>query len=204
MRCKVKRVINGIKARIFIGILTLLPLMIALYVIKAIYTIFYNITYPIMDVFRIQREGIHIAITLMVFFIVCIIIFIVGFSLKTRIGTESLGFFEEIILKKIPGYTMLKETIEQFKHSDDKQSPFSKVALVDLYESNVLMSAFITDETEKHYTVYVPVAPNITSGYIHHVEKKYVYPLTKCDASEMIKSLVNCGIGSSKILQEGS
>jgi len=195
-----KKLFEIIKNRIFIGLITLLPLIILMYIINFVYQFFYDISYPIVDIFSISSSAIHSLIALSIFLIFCILLFLVGVAMKTAIGRESSKFVETVILNKIPGYVMLKESVEKFKNTNASGSIFSKVALVDLHENTILMGGFVTDESEKHYTVYIPVAPNITSGFIYHVEKKWVIKLEDCSSEEMIKTLVSCGCGSSNIL----
>ncbi|MCX5773958.1 MAG: DUF502 domain-containing protein [Fusobacteria bacterium] len=198
-----KRVYNLIKSRILLGIGTLLPLVILLYIVKVVYTVFYDISFPIVDILGINSTFIHTLLAILIFVLLCLLLLILGVALKTSVGSEIIKFFEQLILLKIPGYSMLKDTVEKFKTSSNQKSIFSNPSLVDLYESDVLMGAFVTDESEKHYTVYVPVAPNITSGYIYHVEKEWVNLLENCSSSEMIKTMIGCGVGSSKILTKG-
>ena len=92
-----------------------------------------------------------------------------------------------------------KETVGQF--IGNKESPFSSVALAQIFGNETLVSAFITDKhADGSYTVFVPTGPNPTSGNIFHLEAKYVY---KIDVSveDAMRSIISCGAGSAKLLE---
>ena len=96
--------------------------------------------------------------------------FFIGFLVKTKLGKELHTLFEKL-LKYAPFYRIIKETVSQF--IGNKKSPFSSVAMVDLFGNGTLVTAFVTDETEipftkdkKLITIFIPTAPNPTSGLI--------------------------------------
>jgi uncharacterized membrane protein len=77
---------------------------------------------------------------------------------------------------------------------------FTSVALVNIFGTDTLVTAFITDEhADGSYTVFVPTGPNPTSGFMYHMKRKYVhkvdYPM-----EEAMRTVISCGSGSRKIL----
>ena len=108
--------------------------------------------------------------------------------------------FESRIFLKIPGYSLIKETVSQF--FGNKKSPFSSVALVQIFGNETLASAFITDEhKDGTRTVFVPTGPNPTSGNIYHLPEDRVHPVD-VSVEEAMRSIISCGAGSSTLISK--
>ena len=69
--------------------------------------------------------------------------FLVGLAVKTQVGRFVHNRLESKVLKIAPGYTLVKETVLQFLGR--KKSPFSRVALVQIFENQTKVTAFVTD-----------------------------------------------------------
>ena len=81
-----------------------------------------------------------------------------------------------------------------------KKSPFSSVALIKIYDSDVLMTGFITDEHDTDWkTVFIPTGPNPTTGYIFHLPSERVFPVD-VKAETALRSVVACGTGSQALI----
>lgn len=142
----------------------------------------------------------YLAAAIVIIFILAACFF-VGVLVKTRLGGYFYRIIESRLLKLAPGYTMIKETVLQIFGSE-KGSPFSSVALVQVYGNETLMTAFITDTHEDgSYTLFVPTGPNPTSGLIFHLKGKYVHPVD-VPVQDAMRSIISCGAGSSKLIQK--
>jgi uncharacterized membrane protein len=131
------------------------------------------------------------AIAILLFF------FIIGLIVRTRLY-RFLQRAEGRYLLKIPGYKLVKETVQQFFGKN--RSFFKEVVLVDIFQSGVLMTGFITDSQGDIISVFVPTGPNPTSGNIYHLPKERV---TKTGASveQGMKTIISCGAGSAEVLE---
>lgn len=127
--------------------------------------------------------------------------FFVGVLVRTRLGAFLYRVIENRILKLAPGYSMIKETVLQiFGNPDD--SPFSSVAIAQLFGSDTRVTAFITDKhADGSYTLFVPTGPNPTSGLIYHLDGRYVQPV-KIPVQDAMRSIISCGAGSARLMQE--
>jgi len=124
--------------------------------------------------------------------------FFVGLSVRTRMGNFLYQRFETSILKKAPGYKMIKEVVNQFLGG--KQTPFSSVALVQIFENSTLATAFVTDTNEDGtFTVFVPTGPNPTSGLIYHLQPQFVHKVN-VPVEEAMRSIISCGAGSELLI----
>jgi len=123
--------------------------------------------------------------------------FIIGLVVRTR-WVKFLSRAEDRYLQKIPGYKLAKETVKQFFGKN--RSFFKEVVLVDIFNTGVLMTGFITDDNGDMITVFVPTGPNPTSGLIYHVPKERV---TKTDAAVdlAMKTIISCGAGSAGVFE---
>lgn len=141
-----------------------------------------------------ETAGDIIALTIILF-----LCFIIGRIIRTGVGKFIHGGLEKLLLRKIPGYTMIKETLVQLLGRE--QTPFTKVVLVQLFpRKNVFMTGFITNETKKLITVFVPTGPNPTSGNMFHLPKEQVHILEGISVEDGLRTIIACGAGSSDLI----
>jgi uncharacterized membrane protein len=120
---------------------------------------------------------------------------------RTRLGAFLYRVIETRILKLAPGYSMIKETVLQIFGSR-KDSPFSSVAIAQIFGNDTLVTAFITDRhPDGSYTLFVPTGPNPTSGLIYHLDEKFVHPVN-IPVQDAMRSIISCGAGSAKLMQD--
>ena len=123
----------------------------------------------------------------------------VEFGIGCRIGKFFNKVFERKYLMKIPGYRIARETVMQFFGKN--KSFFSQVVLVRLFNSDTLMTGFITEDQGDIITVFVPTGPNPTSGNIYHVSREQVL-FTEAQVDNGMKTIISCGAGSSEIFNK--
>jgi len=127
--------------------------------------------------------------------------FFVGLLVRTRLGDLLYQLVETRILKLAPGYSMIKDTVLQL-FGNRKDSPFSSVALAQIFCNSTLVTCFITDSHDDgSFTVFVPTGPNPTSGLIYHLGGEYVHPVN-VPVQEAMRSVISCGAGSGKLLNQ--
>jgi len=79
-----------------------------------------------------------------------------------------------------------------------KENGAREVVLVDIFNSGVLMTGFITDDQGEVITVFVPTGPNPTSGNIYHMPQDRVFK-TSATIDNGMKSIISCGAGSKEV-----
>ena len=181
------------------GFLIFLPLIILLLTFNWMFELISNYLQPIstllVEATRIQ-EFFAFIISVVIFLGIC---FFLGLFVKTRYGNIFYNIFEKNILKKIPGYKIIKETTVQLFGS--QKSLFSGVALVNLFGNETMITAFITEEhSNGWFTVFIPSGPAPTAGFTYHLPPKYVnrvnYPIDMA-----MKTVISLGSGSKNILE---
>ena len=182
------------------GLAVILPVAVLVGAFSWIFKFITGMIQPLTHILVVKSDIKEILGHIVVLTIIVVVCFILGIVVKTGIGKFIHGFLEKSFLQRIPGYSLVKETVLQF--IGDKKSPFSSVALVNIYCNETMVTAFITDEHEDgSYTVFVPTGPNPTSGNIYHVSSKWVH---KIDASveDTMRSIISCGAGSNKLIKK--
>jgi uncharacterized membrane protein len=125
--------------------------------------------------------------------------FLIGLLVQTRFGKGIHRYIEQKYLEATPGYKMIKETTEQLMSG--KKSPLSKVALVRPFDSETLVTAFITHEhSDGSFTVFIPMSPP-TSGFVFHLKPSQVHPV-EVTTEEAMKTFISLGAGSEKLMEK--
>jgi uncharacterized membrane protein len=187
-----------IKTSIIGGVVVILPMFIFIMVFKWLFGWVTDVIQPLTNLLVTQSHLSEIIADAIVIAVILISCFIIGIVVKTEIGKFIHVNLESRILKIAPGYGTIKEIVMQLI---GKKFPFSSVVLVRIFDNDTLVTAFVTDShSDGSYTVFVPTAPNPTSGFIYHVKKEYVHHVD-ISVEEAMRSVITCGAGSNKILK---
>jgi uncharacterized membrane protein len=194
-----KRVQSFITTTFIGGFLIFLPLIILLITFNWMFETVSEHLKPISNLL-VQTTKMHefvaFIISVVIFLGIC---FLLGLFVRTRYGNLAYNIFEENILKKVPGYRIVRETIVQLFGS--QKNLFSGVALINLFGNETLTTAFITDEHPNGwFTVFVPSGPAPTAGFTYHLPGKYVHKI-KYPVDLAMKTIISLGAGSKSLLE---
>lgn len=194
------RLKNFFKTTLLGGVTVLLPVVLTYFFLRWVFNFVRDMVDPLSKVVvenHLPRQYIWAAHLIVLTLVVCLCFF-VGLIVKTRFGGFIYHIFEKKILKIAPGYTIFRETIKQFLGQE--RTPFSRVALVRIFNNDTLTTAFITDEhPDGYYSVYVPSGLNPTTGLIYHLRKENVF-LVEASVEETMRSIISCGAGSRRLI----
>jgi uncharacterized membrane protein len=197
-----KRTKNFFKTTLLGGIIVILPAIILILAFKWLFGVVGNAIEPLTNLAERQLplgEYNRYVAPVIVLSVIVLGCFLFGLFVRTKLGQMIYMGFENSFLSKAPGYRMIKETVNQLLGK--KTSPFSTVALVQIFENDTMVTAFITDEHDNgKVTVFVPTGPNPTSGFIYHIDKKYVHPVD-ISVEDAMRSVISCGTGSEKLIK---
>ena len=102
------------------------------------------------------------------------ICFIMGLIVRTGPGLRAKNAFEEAVLSKLPGYTLLRGLAGRIAGRADE--PTFTPALVEIEEA--LVPALIIEELEDgSYTVLVPSVPTPMAGALYILPRERVHPV---------------------------
>ena len=94
---------------------------------------------------------------------------------------------------------MVKETVNQF--FGRKQSPFSSVALVQIFQNETMVTAFVTDRHGNGtVSVFVPRSQSDLRIHLPYSEK-YVHPVD-VPIEDAMRSVISCGAGSEMLVKK--
>lgn len=183
------------------GLLVILPTAILFLVFRWIFVTTTGLVSPIAEFLTATNQVQKTLADLIALGILFVICFILGLMIRTRAGTIIHNVIEVNFLNAFPGYQLVKDTVSQFIGTGGK-SQFSRVALVRAFDNEVLSTAFITaSHTDGTYTVFIPTAPNPTSGLIMHLPASRV-TLIEVSVESAMKTVIACGAGSQVLFKK--
>ena len=187
-----------IKTSIIGGLAVILPAVVLILIFRWLFNWITDIIQPLTNILAAKGQLQEIVADVLVIAIILAICFVVGVVVRTKAGQFFQENLENRILKLAPGYPTIKSVVQQF--IGQKQSPFSSVALVQVFGNETLMTAFITDTHDNgRFTVFIPTGPNPTSGLIFHLKKEYVHAVN-VPVEETMRSVIGCGAGSTNLI----
>ena len=190
-----------LKTSLLGGVVVILPVAILVSVTVWVFELIASWIQPITNIVIKDTQTNEFIAESFVIILIMATCFFVGVLVRTRLGGFFYNQVETRILRLAPGYSMIKETVMQLFGSR-KDSPFSSVALAQIFCNSTMATCFITDTHEDgSYTVFVPTGPNPTSGLIYHLEEKYVHPVS-IPVQDAMRSIISCGAGSRKLMEQ--
>jgi len=188
------------KTTVLGGLVVLLPVFLTGFVFHWVFNVVTDLIEPLTKILVIKVRMHERLADVLVIAVIIGVCFFVGLLVKTKLGRYGHRQVEKRILKVMPGYNLFRNTIKQFL--GQKRTPFARVALVQPYGNETLMTAFVTDEhPDGSFTVFAPSALNPTSGLILHLKKQYVH-LVDVSVEDTMRSIISCGAGSCKLLSQ--
>ena len=195
-----ERIKTFIKTALIGGIGVILPIIILVMVFSWLFNFVTGNIQPLTNLIFADPDSIGIFADIISIIIIIIACFLLGLIVRTKLGQYIHNSIEETFLKKIPGYNIAKDTVEQFIGREEM--PFSSVVLVKILDNDTLVTGFITDKhSNGSYTVFVPTGPNPTSGNILHVKSENVFKVD-IPLEHAMKSIIACGAGSNKLVEK--
>lgn len=188
-----------IKPTLLGGLIVLLPSFLLVNIVIWLAAIINEATLPLVN-FASNKLGLSMWFSqLLLLLSVIAACFFTGILIHNRLGAFIVEKTESIVLNRFPGYRSLKELVGYFL-SPDKKSVFSQPVLVRPWGDDSWMTGFLMDEDENDtVTVFIPTAPNPSTGLILHTTQDRIKPL-QVSGSEAFKNIIACGVGSAQLL----
>ena len=181
------------------GVMVILPVAILAAVFGWVFGFTTNLIQPFTNLIIANSDLKEIIADALVFLVIFVVCFMVGLIIRTRFGKFVYETIEHRLLKIAPGYTLIKDTVLQIL--GNKKSPFSSVALAQIFSNDTMVTSFVTDEhPDGSFSVFVPTGPNPTSGNIYHLKAKYVH-LIDVPVEDAMRSIISCGAGSDRLIE---
>ena len=176
------------------GIAVMLPIALLIVLFRFIWNFLSGLLSPMRGLLPLHEITATWVIDLISLSIIVVAFFFVGLFVRTRFGNDLVRSLEKTWLEPLPFYGTIRDTVQQF--FGNKKMPFSQVVLVNVFNTDTLMTGFITEELHENlFTVFVPTGPNPTNGFIFHVKR---HQLTFIDTKpeDAMRTIIGVGTGS--------
>ena len=186
------RLKNRLKTQFLTGIIAIIPISITIWFFIWFFNLIDNILDPITDpIFGRHIPGVG-------FVVVILLVYLAGVVATNIVGNRLINYAESL-LKKVPIvgliYRSVKQIIDSF--SVPSSTGFKHVVVVEFPMKGTRTLGFVTNESqdksgERLLYLYIPTAPNPTSGFLQIVKEKDVI---KIDVSveDALKTVVSAG-----------
>ena len=194
-----KNLADFLKTTLVGGLLVVLPVILAVFLIDEALALLKLITMPIVEHLPESVVKDEFLATVLGLAILLLLSFITGLAMKTKIGSGTGNWFEKKVLNRIPGYSLVKSATRQFVGSEDEEC--FQPAVVRIGEERYAL-AYIIEETEDGFTtVLLPSSPAGASGYLQHVRSDQV---RKVDANlgDVFTAVTRWGVGTGPFFKD--
>jgi uncharacterized membrane protein len=180
------------------GLVVVLPVAILIVVFQWLFNLVIGLIQPLTNALMATSNVRGFLANIIALLISVVLCFLIGVSVQTGVGRWLHDLVDTRLLSIAPGYNLIRETVVQL--FGGKKAPLSRVALVDLFGSETMTTAFITDENpDGTITVYVPQSPSPLTGNVYHLKPRYVHPIDTT-VEEAMRTVISFGAGSSKFV----
>jgi len=187
-----KTLLQFIKTTMFGGILFLIPLVLILVLIGKAHGVVRKLVAPIAAHLPFERADSVIAIVLLL-----LVAFLAGVLARTNLGRGLVRALENLILKKIPGYTLLKGMADGPLTAEGSEV---KVIMANIDDAWLL--AFIIEEQQDGVlTVFVPSVPTPVAGSLYFLREEQIKRLPNVSVREAVTCIMQLGVGSRALLE---
>lgn len=185
------------KKNFYTGLFMILPVVITFYIFNWLFNIAFRIINNTIIIKALKQivffamgdkaDAFYIQLAIYIFAVIIIVLFItlLGYTTNTKIIKKATEVLERIpIIKTV--YSTTKQIIE-IVYSDNGESVYKRVVAVEYPQKGTYAIGFITSEKNtalkgflpdvEIMNVFVPTAPNPTSGFLLCVPKEEVHYL---------------------------
>ena len=185
---------EGARTIITGGVLFLLPLILILFLLSKALKVAERLAQPVVNMIGVRTIGGLALGTLVAIAALVLICFIAGLLARTRLGRAAYSVFENSILGILPQWRMARGLVESFGGERASQI---EVVLVPT-DAGWCLGFVLEKPPGDWWTVFIPGAPQWTSGAISYARSEQVHP-TGLSAAEAILLMRRLGVGSGRI-----
>lgn len=191
-----KAIAQFVRTTLVGGFLFLLPLVLVVVLLEKAIGIASKLLGPIVEPMPKGPIPGHVFVYVAAALVLLLIGFLAGLLAKTRFGTSLTERLENLILRKVPGFTLVKSMAQGSLGTPGEDQV--KVAFANLDDAWVL--AFIIEEQAGELlTVFVPSAPTPTAGSLFYLREDQIKRVS-IPVKDAIECIMRLGVGSHSLL----
>ncbi len=176
------------------GVVVILPISLFIFLVRVVVRFTSQLVRPLIGLLQLKTDTNQWIVDLISFVIVVGLFFLIGLIVRTEFGKRLFQFIEENWLSRLPFYSTLRDTVQQF--AGNGKTPFQQVVLVDPFASGILMTGFVAEELSPDlYSIFVPTGPNPTNGFIFHVPFEKIQ-FVDVKPEDAMRTIIGVGTGS--------
>lgn len=187
-----------VKTTLIGGAIFLLPVIIVLFLVGKAIRVVAKVSEPIAHELPYKSVAGIAAVDMLAFVLLLVAAFLGGLAARTELGRRIGRKIEQLVIIKIPGYSLLKSMTSDVDSIDTNTE--WKVVL-----ANIDDAWLISFQVERHsngmLTVFVPSAPTPTAGSLYFLTEQQVKRLNVSVASA-VRCIKQLGIGSKELLDQ--
>lgn len=195
-RTNKKTPVRLVRNKFFTGLLTLLPIYITYLLLR--FVIGFAPDLPILRSIPFLNSNEMLA-DIIEFFIVLVLIFLIGLFVSNVIGKRLFRLFE-VIMERVPLINTIYTSSRQIMQTLTLpgKGNFKKVVLIEYPKKDLWTLAFVTGYSkskkgEQYVHIFVPTTPNPTSGFMLFLSEKKIRP-SEMTVEEGLKTLISGGM----------
>ena len=191
-----KQLFDFVKTTVIGGVLFLVPLIVLALLLGKAWQFAAQAFKPIEALVPGGGTVAIIAVDLLAVLVLVLIGFLAGLVVRTAYGSRMRDRLEQLVLRKLPGFTLLKSMAHGIIRNEAGSSV--QVALANIEDSWVL-SFIMEQHPDGLLTVFVPSSPTPVGGSVYYMTEAQVKRLD-IPVSEAVTCIMQLGIGSGALL----
>ncbi|HEY4070068.1 MAG TPA: DUF502 domain-containing protein [Sphingomicrobium sp.] len=185
---------QALKTTIAGGVLFLLPVVLILFLLGKALKVAERLSQPVVREIGIETVGGVALGTLIAIAALVLLCFLAGLLARTRLGRATYSTLENSILGILPQWRLARGLVQSF--TDDQGSDVD-VVLVPT-DAGWCLGFVLEKPPGDWWTVFIPGAPQWTSGSISYARSEQVHH-TGLSSADAILLIRRCGVGSARV-----
>jgi uncharacterized membrane protein len=194
-----KSIVDFIKSTLIGGFFVILPMLIIYLLLKEAFGVVIALASPVIDLMPASWMEEGLAPQLLALLLLVLISFILGVVLRYSLAQKLVEGFEEKLLNKLPGYTIIRSLTRRFSGQEDDEA--FRPALMAMPMDSQAVVFVIEEHANGEYTVLVPASPTPGVGNILIVPAERIQLLDSSTAA-VFDALSRWGEGLQGILNK--
>ena len=192
-----KGLIAFIKTTVIGGALYLVPIALIVFVLGKVHAATTKLVAPIATALALHDIGGLNAARLLAVVAILLMCFLAGLFAQTRPAQLLLAWLEQAILSRLPGYSAVAAIGQGVVHpGDSDRMPTPVLARI---EDAWQLALLVERIDENQAAVFVPGAPNPTSGSVYFMTNDRIRP-AEMPLPDVMKCIKGLGIGARRHL----